>query len=218
MNRWLILVALVGGFGGVASAQQQHKDPESVLMTMAVAAREAGVPAGIVLGKGSDICHERGTSAEPLPADPMQRLRTIADQYGYHVDESGPVLLVTPKDGAPEAVDEALQHRWEHFPAMDTIMREMGMTLNGWMYTVADPKHGYSMSSARNGEEEVVHLPASENLSSEEIAGRIVSLGSKGFWTAWQDLPGPYGSPGLVRLFTYSYRDDFVNTRRYECK
>lgn len=187
-------------------------------MTMAVAARDAGVPAGIVLRKGSDICRERGASAEPLPTVPMQRLRMIADQYGYHVDESGPVLLVTPKDGAPEVVEEALQHRWERFPAQNSVMREMGMTLNGWISVVVDRQHGFAVASASNSEEEVVHLPASENLSSEEIADRIVSLGSKGFWTAWQGLTGPDGSPGLVRLFTYSYRDDFVKTKRYECK
>lgn len=218
MKRLLFLVAMVAGLGGVASAQQQPKDPTSVLMTMAVAARDAGVPAGIVLRKGSDICHERGPSAEPLPTDPMQRLRMIADQYGYHVDESGPVLLVTPKDGAPEVVDEALQHRWERVPALNSVMREMGMVLNGWMYTVADPKQGFAIDSISNSEEEVVHLPASENLSSEEIANRIVSLGSKGFWTAWQDLSTPDGRPGLVRLFTSSYRDDLMNTRRYQCR
>ncbi|WP_047492432.1 hypothetical protein [Terriglobus sp. TAA 43] len=218
MKRWLILVALVGGFGGVASAQQQHKDPESVLMTMAVAAKEAGVPAGIVLRKGSDICHERGASAEPLPTDPMQRLRMIADQYGYHVDESGPVLLVTPKDGVPDALNEALQHRWERFPAQNSVMREMGMILNGWMGTVADPKRAFGIDSISNSEEEVVHLPASENLSSEEIADRIVSLGSKGFWIAWQNPPEIVASQGLVRLSTFSYRDDFVNAKRYECK
>jgi hypothetical protein len=216
MRRLLILlmVAVVSGSG----AQQPPKDPMSVLMTMAVAARDAGVPAGIVLRKGTDLCRESITSTEPLPTEPMQRLRTIADQYGYHVDESGPVLLVTPKDGAPEAVEEALQHRWERFPALHSVMREMGMILSGWMYTVADPKQYFAISSLSNSEEEVVHLPVSENLSSEEIANRIVSLGSKGFWTAWQDPPGRDGRPGLVRLFTYSYRDDFMNSRRYQCK
>jgi|GEM_PF-6149827 len=216
MKRWVFLVALVAGLGRIASSQMQPR-PSPVLLSMELAAREAGVPAGIVLRKGVDLCHEMNHSAEFLPSDPMQRIRTLADQYGYHVDESGPVLKVMPKDGMPGELDIALHHHWPRFPKIDGIPREMGMTLSGWMFTVVNPGQGFAISSASNGMEERVHLPASEEVSSEEIANRIVSLGSKGIWIAWQNQHQPSSETVPVRLSIFSYRDDLRNMQYFRC-
>ena len=57
--------------------------------------------------------------------------------------------------------------------------------LSAWMGAVIEPAGGRgAIGSILSGGEEILSLPEMHNSSAEEIADRIVTLGSKGMWKA----------------------------------
>ena len=184
MARFGIVTALLLVLAASCGSDVVAEEPSAVAAMMQ-AARATGVPAGIVLRDGNDLCRKPGAPVEKQSDDPMQRLRGLTDAYGYRVDTSGPVVLVTPNEGGPDVLKETLHHLWATFSAQESVMHTMGMILNGWMKTAAGAK-SWAIDSGSSPEEPILHLPAGDNETSQEIANRIVSLGSRGVWVAWQ--------------------------------
>jgi hypothetical protein len=208
---WLCSLLLGGAVRATA-------ETPSAAVAMMQAARKSGVPVGIVLREGNDLCREPGIAVETRSQEPLQRMRLLAESFGYRVDASGPVVLVTPNGGAPVLLEETLHHLWTRVPAQDSVLHTMGMVLDGWMKTAAGAQ-GWAMSSGSSPDDPVLHLPAGENETSQQIANRSVSLGSKGVWVAWQMPRSPNGTPGEVRMVTLSYlKYDALALDQFRCE
>lgn len=208
---WLCALLLGGAVRATA-------ETPSAAVAMMQAARKSGVPVGIVLREGNDLCREPSLSVEKQSQEPLQRMRLLAGAFGYHVDASGPVVMITPNGGAPAMLEETLHHLWTKVPAQDSVMHTMGMVLNGWMKTAAGAQ-GWAISSLSNPDEPVLHLPAGENETSQQIANSIVSLGNKGVWVAWQMPKSPNGTPGEVMMVTLSYlKYDALALDQFRCE
>lgn len=106
-----ITVALVFASGLLWSSNVVAEEP-SAAAAMVQAGRAPGVPVGIVLRNGNDLCRKPSVLLEKRSEDPMQHLRQLGHAYGYRVDTSAPVGLVMPRleHGAPgETTKKLLQ-------------------------------------------------------------------------------------------------------------
>lgn len=140
------------------------------------------VPIGIVLGRDLDALSRTRRVYDSDGVDVVSALRRAVEGSGYQIREVGSVLVLIAGDETPRQRD-LLSHRYSNFKsnAAETMV-SLGMDLTMWMRAFVDPKLGFAMDllSSTNDERFTLHWPGVA--STEEIANRIASQGSRGLW------------------------------------
>lgn len=111
---------------------------------------------------------------------------------GYSLTEVDGVLVLIAGDLTPSQ-KKLLYLQYANFQSSGT-MAVMAANLTGWMWTATHPASGYggSILGSTNGEH--FTLKEMQSATTEEIANKIVSQGSKGMWilrTAPNDTHNP---------------------------
>lgn len=210
LARLLVLSLAADFFGCGLSPAQEASTP---LQRIVVIARDARLPLGIVLGTDGALCRNDPWSPPKSLGDPLEEIAAITRRYGYTLDRTSPPVLrnlVTTSDH----LREGLRYRYSSFPAMAGTMPLLSSNLWGWMVSGYGHARGYGASIGSAPDAEQVALPASAGLSTEEIAGEIVSLGGKGIWIA-SDRGGS-AATGL-KLRAESYADDLRDIQFLKC-
>ena len=148
-------------------------------------------PIGVVLGKDPNRLLKSIHSYDLVGVSAETALRKAMEGTGYTLKEEGEVLVLTAGDLSPRQ-KELLLHRYNDFvPGKDQTMVGLGIFLSIWMRMAEDPKPGYGGSILTAVNDERFTLKEALPASTEEIANRIVSLGSKGMWIFQVDPDAP---------------------------
>jgi hypothetical protein len=156
--------------------------PESTPFELVTAvAQQTHVPIGIVLGQNPDTLHEP-RSYDLRSVDARSALLEAIRGTGYSLKEESGVLEIYAADLTPRQRD-LLSHRYQNFASNpSSTMTELGVGLTIWMRAVSDPDHGAGGSTLSSTSDETFTLGPIPSATTEEIANRIVTLGSKGMW------------------------------------
>ncbi len=173
------------------------------------------MPVGIVLGIDRSLCTpEYATYPSDVP-DAKATLLTLAQQYQYTVQDGNPLVLRSTRGGSGK-LDDALSHTYATFPSLSGTMSYMGNSVDGWILSYLHPRQGYGASWGGNGtEEELVSSPM-QNVTLEQVANHIVTLGHRGMWLAEESMT----KAGKVHTTfrTLSYHDDADALLHLSCR
>jgi hypothetical protein len=172
---------------------------------------------GIVFGQHQQtLCDKKHSFSinDQLPKDALAR--AVAGT-GYSVRERSGVFVIAAPD-IPTWQRRLLTHRYPVFKAEEEMtMQVLGAQLTGWMWVEVGHAKGYGASIMGSLSAEQLKLGVMKFASTEEIANRIVSLGSKGIWLLKADKSNA-SSPMQESITTYSYHDDTLAIQTLSCK
>jgi len=201
MKTTLLLVfpvfALSLGFGVQASAQLQ--DPSKPLSSITfiakkataydlilAVARQSRVPIGIVVGQDQKALFGTTRAYKVKEEAPREALMEATVGTGYSLEEVGGVFVFSAGDLTSRQY-QLLTHSYENFGSnAPQTMALLSATLNMWLKFASDEEtgqragYGGSILGSLDDEEFVIKPLPSAN--TEQIANRIVTLGSKGMW------------------------------------
>jgi hypothetical protein len=166
-------------------------------------------PIGIIFGKQRDILCAPRHPIEIKQSTSFKAVETAVENTGYRVKEEGGVIVIAAPDLTAEQ-KRLLTFRYSDFPELNnTTMAYLGAQLTGWMRMEAEHVPGYMSNTLSSTNAERVSLKSAQNASTEEIANRIVSLGSKGVWTfRATTFPSPDSSAVGATIEVFSYEDN----------
>lgn len=152
------------------------------------------IPIGLVLGRDQNALSKTRHSYNLKDVDAMAALREAIKGTGYSLKEKNHVFILSAGDVTTRQ-QQILRYRYSDFkPGPDETMVELGATLTMWMRALLDPKTGFmtDIPSSTNEERFLVSIP--QGATTEDIANRIVSLGSRGMWVLRASATSPSGS------------------------
>jgi hypothetical protein len=155
-------------------------------VTPLVAIREIGlqshVPIGIVVGANqSALCTGR-VSFALREVTPRDMLEEAVRATNYSVEEHDGVILLTAPD-INSHQRALLTHRFERFPAeAKQTMHQISAQLSGWLWVEVDEANGYAGSIGDSTTAHTISLPTLENVTTEQVADKIVTTPPAGMW------------------------------------
>jgi len=201
----------------ICLAQQPAVTPEPPQVTFATkdatplrAVLEIGLqsrqPTGIIFGENPQKLCETHSAFDIHTEQVRDALDKATVDTGYFIrDEDGVLVLVPPDLMAWQQT--SLDYRYESFPQEEPVpMSSLAARLTGWMWAAANPMQGYGGSIPGSLDDEKIQLGTIRDESTEQIANRIVKLGSKGVWMLKPNKPDPKG-PVDEQIQIYSYHD-----------
>jgi hypothetical protein len=184
------------------------KDETTPFDLVIAVAKQTQVAIGLVLGQYPDALHAP-RSYDLRDVDARTALLEAVRGTGYFLKEKSGVFEIYAGDLTSRQRD-LLTHRYQNFASNpSSTMVNLGVDLTIWMYAVIDPDHGFAASVLSSTSDETFNLGVIPSATTEEIANRIVTLGSKGMW-----IFRVAGSPTLsdstdeVEVFSYQHCAD----------
>lgn len=230
-ERWILLISsylllgigLLGVelFSGLVRAQDAseiHRTisftavDQSIVNALIRLGSQEHIPLGIVLQKADSICNQHKT-VNAVNTTAFQIINMLLDGTDKTFLPKGKVIEVRPKQISARTA-AILKMRYEDYSSMATnmggltTMHGLGVILSGRISMRLHPGRGYGGSII--GSLDAQQLPAFKlkNVSVEDIADYIVSLGGRGVWIFYQPAETQRAPDGEVQLKTYSYIDD----------
>lgn len=189
----------------------------SPLNAIAAVGLQTHTPIGIVFGQHKETLCDKKHSFSFKDQTPRDALVRAVAGTGYSVRERSGVFVITAP-GIPNRQRKLLKHRYRIFNAEEEMtMAELGAQLTGWMWVEVEGAKGYGGSIMSSPSAEQLKLGVMKFASTEEIANRIVSLGSKGIWL-FRPNNSKASSPMGESITTYSYHDDTFAIQTLRCK
>ena len=213
----LLFLAAFSGVSASAGAQVSHPPEATVSFVSQNASasqmitaitQQTCVPIGIVPGlhPGALGSERRAFNMEKMPV--QQALEEVVADIGYRVERKNGVYLLIAYDATAQQL-ELLAHRLERFGGQKEELPLLQANLANRMGNAVDPVGGYAGSILSSADDERLSLPVMHDASVEEIANRIVTLGSKGMWKA--------NIPAEERLHFGNVAIEFTSYQRYAC-
>jgi hypothetical protein len=143
--------------------------------------QQTRIPIGVVLGEDPDALSRLVRSYELEGVNARGALLKAIEGTGYSLEEKDHVMVLKAGD-VTQRQDELLTHGFSNFGSSNATMVEMGADLTGWVWTGVDGAKGFGGSILGSTNDERFTLKPMPEATTEEIADRIVSLGSKGMW------------------------------------
>lgn len=144
--------------------------------------RQARIPIGVVLGEDPSGLSKSIRSFDLEKVDARFALLKAIEDTGYSLKEENQVIVLIAGDLTPRQ-RSLLAHRYSGLkPGPSKTMIELGFDLTMWMRAAIDPSKGFGASISTSANEEQFTLEGISAATTEEIADKIVSLGSKGMW------------------------------------
>ncbi len=162
-------------------------DHATPLQLIQATGRQTRVPIGVVLGNDPTLLSKAPRSYDLENVDAKSALLEAIAGTGYSLNESNNVLVLIAGDLNPRQ-RMVLDHVYEDFkPGPDETMVMLGSQLTMWMQAELDHVPGFGGSILDSPDDERFTLGEIRLATTEELANRIVSLGSKGMWTLTAD-------------------------------
>lgn len=144
--------------------------------------QQTRMPIGIVLGQDLNALSKPVRSYNLKDVSARDALLEAIQGTGYSLREEDHVTVLFAGDITSRQM-QLLKHEYSDFGSeQSATMAELGAGLNGWMWAEVDPVRGYGASIQGSMNDERFILEPIKDATTEEIANRIVSLGSKGMW------------------------------------
>ena len=140
------------------------------------------IPIAIVLGEDTSALCSRSDSYSLHNVTPRYALEQVAQTVGYAVEERDGVIMLMAPDLITHTRD-LLTHRFEQFDAGGKVtMHLMSATLTGWLWVEVDQAGGWGYSIGDSTQAYTITLPASSNVTTQEIADKVIKTGMGGMW------------------------------------
>jgi hypothetical protein len=149
--------------------------------------RQTRLPIGIVLGKDPDRLSKTKRDYRLFQVDAKSALLDAVTGTGYMISESGEGFILTADDLTSRQGEVSRQKIADFRAGSNTTMVELGSQLTMWLQSEVDHPQGFAASILYSTNEERFALGAVPTLTVQEIAQKIVSLGSKGMWILTTD-------------------------------
>jgi hypothetical protein len=146
------------------------------------AGRQARIPIGLVLDARQEIIFHTKRQFDLIGADAASALREAIRETGYELKQEGDVLVIVPVT-LTDRQRNLLALRLTNFKTLPgSTMFDLGLHLNMWLRDATNPMTGYNLSHPSSNNEEQFTFAEIPSATTQEIANRIVQLGSKGMW------------------------------------
>ena len=178
----------------------------SVLDLIKAITQQTCAPIGIIPGRTPEALSSSHHSFHLENVPVREALNEAVRDTVYRVVSKDDVFMLIAEDATAQQLD-LLGHRFDQFGGQCGVQLPMlAANLSSWMGTVVEPVSGYAGSILGSLSDERLTLSEMHDASVEEIANRIVTLGSKGMWRA--DIPAEghlnFGSVG-IRFTSYQH-------------
>jgi hypothetical protein len=179
------VTAVIGRYpNATVTFESDHATP---LQLVQATGRQTRVPIGVVLGRDPTLLSKTPRTYNLENVDPKSALLEAIAGTGYSLNESNNVLVLIAGDLNPRQ-RMVLDHVWEDFkPGPDETMVMLGVQLTMWIEAELDHVPGFGGSIVDSPDDERFTPGDVRLATTEELANRIVSLGSKGMWTLTTD-------------------------------
>jgi hypothetical protein len=197
--------AIAPALGPTVTYTKQESTPFELVTAVA---QQTHVPIGIILGQNPDTLHEP-RSYDLRSVDARAALLEAIRGTGYSLKEDSGVFEIYAGDLTSRQHD-LLTHRYQNFASNpSSTMFGLGVDLTMWMRAVIDPDQGFAASILSSTSDETFNLGVIPSATTEEIANRIVTLGSKGMWIfRVTGSPTTADSTDEVEIFSYQHCAD----------
>jgi len=162
-------------------------DHATALQLIEATGRQTRNPLGIVLGEDRTFLSKTQRTYNLEKVDTKSALLEAIAGTGYSLREEDNVLVLVAGD-LTSRQRKLLTHEYSGFRSgSDETMVELGAALTMWIRMEVDHETGFGGSILGSTNDERLTLAAIPAATTEELANRIVSLGSKGMWVLTMD-------------------------------
>lgn len=191
-------------------------DDQLILNALIQLGSQEHMPLGVVLQKADRICNQR-KNVNGVNMTTSQIIKMLLDGTDETYFLKGSIIEVRPKQIFGRTATILNTRYTEYNSSMPTTMQDSGVILSSRLYGRLHPGQGYIGDILASPAAEKLPVFKLENVSVEDIADHIVSLGSKGIWIFYQPAENQQAPDGQVELSTYSYVDDNIALLTQPC-
>lgn len=184
--------AIVSNSDSKVTFKCNHATPMDLIRAVGVQTR---TPIGIVLGQDSGILSKAGRPYDLEKVDVRRALLEAIEDTGYTLKEEDHVMVLMAGDLTSRQWDVLTYPYPDFTPGTNCTMVELGVSLTMWMEASMNPNVGFGGSIGGSTNDERFTVKEIAWATTEQIANRIVSLGSKGMWTLNVD---PFPTSGAL--------------------
>jgi hypothetical protein len=193
---------------GQAPTVNYRKEEATPFELIAATARQTHAATGVVLGQNPDTLFYTPRSYDLRDADARTALLEAIRGTGYSLKEESGVFVICAGDLTSRQHD-LLTHYYQNFGSgPPSTMFELGARLTMWMRAVVNPNGGSAWSILSSTSDERFNLAVIPSATTEEIANRIVTLGSKGMWIFRVAGSPSAESTDAVEIYSYQHDGD----------
>jgi len=140
------------------------------------------IPIGVAMGKDIDALSKKARAYDLDRVDAASALSVAIEGTGYSIEIRDGVTVLMAGD-LTAYQRELVTHSFTDFnPGKAEIMVSLGAMLTGWLRAFIDPTTGWGGSILSSTNEEKLNLEVPTPATTEDIANRIVRMGSCGMW------------------------------------
>ncbi|HEX5233877.1 MAG TPA: hypothetical protein VFW25_00960 [Silvibacterium sp.] len=170
---------LVNNAGSTVTFKCAHATPLDLIRATG---QQTRFPIGVVLGEDLDALSKPVRSYDLENVNARDALLEAIQGTTFSLREENHVAILFGGD-ITRRQQQLLMHRYAYFnPSQGATTVELGAYLNEWMWAAINPAQGSLSSIGGSLNDERFTLTPMKEATTEEIANRIVSLGSKGMW------------------------------------
>ena len=179
---------------------------------------ETQTPIGIVPGRDTISLCQSQYPFDLRGMDASTALLDIARRAQYSIIEENGVFIISAPDTTPRQL-EVLDHRFAEFkPGAKQTMHMLSFQLSGWLWSEVAHGQGFAGSILDNPDAQKISLPpVLKNITTKEIANRIVTAGKGGMWIS-KVTPDRSTNLDDISLEFESYGDTDQLKREISCK
>jgi hypothetical protein len=173
------------------------------------------IPLGVIFGSGQSMC-EKEIEYDFTKMTRLDALRMVVKDTGYTIVLRDNVYNLVAPD-ITERERKAMTFRFKWFRAPSTTMADLGMRLNGYISTSIEGAKGFATSSLGSTDDEIISFNELQNVTSLQVANRIVTSGSRGVWLMHTTPSSGSTEPDSTIFNIFSYHDSRDRLTKISC-
>ena len=193
---------IIHNFGNKVSFNCMQATPFDLIKAVGYQTR---LPIGVVVGADADVLFKPLENCHLAEVDASAALAEAVKKTGFSVTVVDGVFLLTASDLTPHQ-QSLLDHHFSNFeiPPKETMVFQ-GAMLTGWIRNVVNPAMGWGGSILGSTNDEKLTPRSVPNATTKDIAGQIVSQGSRGMWV-FKAGPLPSSDLSTIEVEIWPYQ------------
>jgi hypothetical protein len=203
---------LVANPEGRVTFQCEHATPLDLVHAIG---RQTRHPIGIVVGRDAKALSRTARRYDVQKVDGWSALQIAVEGTGYSLQPEHGVWELIAGDLTPRQSGVLLLRLTDFRSGPNATMVFLGVQLVMWIGAALHPESGYAGSILGSTNDEVFTIAPIASTTVEELADRIVSMGSKGMWILRLGSDDP-SAPGddAIEIDPYQHYPNCTNSDR----
>jgi hypothetical protein len=179
--------------------------------------RQARQPIGVVIGRDATTLYRTPRNYDLRKVDGLSALQAAIEGTGYSLRVEKGVWEVIAGDSSPRQSDLLTLRLTDFKTNPNSTMVVIGSQLTMWLGAAIHPEASYMASILGSTNDEQFTMAPIASATTEEIANRIVALGSRGLWilhVAASSSAGP--GDDVVEIEPYQHYSNRINSEQPE--